>query len=103
MAEELLKAEETLAARGWPDADAQQIADVRQLLVASDDAAPANLAALSLALFTTKGDSSKVCALGQQILRERPGASTLAFLRSLAARIGPDVRRDIERVINDLI
>lgn len=103
IAQELLDAEQTLLRSLMrenvdPRRD-QQIASARQLLIESEDSEAANLAALSLAVFVTKGDVSKVREAGIEILRLRPREETLKFLQSLATGIHEDKRVQIEKVL----
>ena len=85
----LLDAERTMRSTMRSDRNAEldkQIAAARRLLIESDDSEAANLAALMLAVFTTKGGADPVRTAGIEILRARPRATTTAFLKSLAER-----------------
>jgi hypothetical protein len=91
IARELLEAE---AALRWtrPDPDADQkrkIDSARRLLIQSDDAEAANLAALWIAIPRGKRSSSspRFNAIGIEILKSRPRESTLAFLKAMADSI----------------
>ncbi len=100
--EALLQAEQTLRKLMRPDLDPkarQQIADARALLINSKDAEAANLAALSLALFVTKGNNAPVNAAGLEILLSRPRRSTLDFLTALSSGIDEDQRPPIQRLL----
>ncbi len=99
---ELFEAEKTLRSLVRRDVDPesrQRIENARDLLITSDDTEAANLAALSLALFVTKGDTAPVRSAGIEILRSRPEESTMKFLTTLAANIAEHERGLIEGVI----
>ena len=87
ISKELLDAEDTMRSTIRRDRNAEldkQIAAARRLLIESDDTEAANLTALMLTVFTTKGDGDPVRAAGIEILHARPQATTTAFLKSLA-------------------
>lgn len=104
IARELLDAEQKLR-QGTRVEESQALRQrdaARRTLIDSVDTVPANLAALSLAIYTTKGDASEVRRTGLEILKLRPRDETLAFLRSLAERIDPSEREAVDKIALDV-
>ncbi len=104
ISEALLKADQTLRSLTRADREPEtekQIRAAYDLLVDSDDAEAANLAALSLALFVYKGSTAAVRAAGIEILVARPEESTMEFLTTLSVRL--DRNDQIEEVIKAVI
>ncbi len=98
----IVDAEQTLRGlmRAGGDADREKaIATARQRLIDSDDNEAANLAALTLAIFITKGNSEPVRTAGIEILKARPRGSTIAFLKSLANKLEGSERTRVEAVL----
>ena len=104
IAPELRQAEQTLrrVANGHNNpVKADAISHAREVLVNSDDEA-ANLVALSLMQFTTKGNSEAVRRIGLEILKRRPRASTISFLKTLRLRLPKNHRGLIQNAIDSV-
>jgi hypothetical protein len=102
ISKELLAAERTMRSIMRTERNAEldrQIAAARRLLIDSDDNEAANLAALMLAVYITKGGADPVQAAGSEILLARPRATTIAFLKSLAERVKAEQRPQIEKLL----
>jgi hypothetical protein len=103
IAQELLGAEQTLRGLSNRNRDAElekKINSARQLLIQTDDAEAANIAALSLATATSKGGAAAVNEAGAAILKSRPRQATLAFLKSLAAAIHETDRPRVAKLLD---
>jgi len=84
VAQEILDAERTLQRVSIRNRDpvlTNKILFARNLLIQSDDTEAANLAALALSRFSTKGISLPVRTMGIEILKLRPRPPTLKFLK----------------------
>ena len=81
---------------------AAEIANARRILVASKDNEVANLMALSLMQFTTKGNADPVRQIGLGILTRRPRQSTMEFLVALNERLPQDQQGYVKLAIDAL-
>ncbi len=103
ISQELLDAERTLHALMRPDRDPElqlKIDSARRHLIQTDDSEGANLAALSLAIMTSKGNTMPVNEAGLEILKSRPRQSTVVFLKSLAAGVHEKDRPQVEKLLS---
>lgn len=80
----------------------QQINQAMELLIASDDGDAANLIALQLAVFVTKGDVREVQAAGMTILKSRPRGETVRFLESVISRIDEDWHPKLSEILTSV-
>ncbi len=102
IAQEIVDAEYDLRLTMRPNPDAETVAKIesaRQILIRSQDSEAANLSALALTYFVTKGNSEPVRKVGLEILQSRPRQSTIAFLQALIKGIHENQRPELEAIL----